>query len=93
MDGQNALVLVPDTKRTSGEYHLRFYEGETRKFRDLGVVPLASPELLQRKQSNGGWVFVLSGTADGKPVIVAAGSNGVHGPLEGAARYGHDRHL
>lgn len=79
MDGQNALVLVPGTKNAPSEYHLRFYEGATRRFRDLGAVPLASPELLQRKQSNGDGSLYLP--ANGKPVIVAAGLNGVHGLL------------
>ncbi len=86
MNGQNALVLVSATnKKAPGEHHLRFYEGATRKFRDLGVIPLSSAELQQGKQTDGDWVFVLSGVVSGRAVIVAAGMNGVHGLLEGAS--------
>jgi hypothetical protein len=85
MDGQNALVLIlADKKATGRQFRLRFYEGTSRKYRDLGVVPLSSAELIQGKQSDGGWAFALSGTLKGKPTIVIAGLNGVHGLLEGA---------
>src|SRR5581483_8388690 len=53
MDGQNALVIVSNINKDSpGEKRLRFYEGETRKFRDLGLVPFSSAELQQQKQSD-----------------------------------------
>ncbi len=85
MDGQNALILVlNDKKKERQEYHLRFYEGTTRKWRDLGLVPFSTAELKQARQSDGSWAFVLSGAAGGKPAIVVAGLNGVHGLLEGA---------
>lgn len=85
MNGQNALVLVLHAKsKAPDEYHLRFYDGQTRKYRNLGVVPFATAELIEAKQSDGSWAFVLSGSSDGKPVIVVAGLNGVHGRLDGA---------
>ena len=86
MDGQNALVLVLHAKRKApDEYHLRFYDGQTRKYRDLGTVPFPSPELLEAKQSDGSSAFILSGSSDGKPVIIVAGLNGVHGRLDGTS--------
>ncbi len=84
MDGQNALVLVLHKDKKLERYDLRVYEGATRKFRNLGAVPFSSAHFLERKQSDGSSAFVLSGTADGKPVVVIAGLNGVHGLLEGA---------
>ena len=59
MNGQNALVLVLHAKsKAPDEYHLRFYDGQTRKYRDLGVVPFATAELIEAKQSDGSWAFV-----------------------------------
>ncbi|HKS74132.1 MAG TPA: hypothetical protein VJQ82_13105, partial [Terriglobales bacterium] len=84
MDSQNALVLILADKKAKGrQFHLRFYEGTSRKYRDLGVIPLSAAELTQAKQSDGGWAFALSGTLHGKSTIVIAGLNGIHGLLEG----------
>jgi hypothetical protein len=80
MEGQNALVLVSE----KGEYLLRFYEGATRKRRDLGAVPFASAELREWKQSDGSWAFVLSGSDGNEPLILVADVNGIHARLRGA---------
>jgi hypothetical protein len=85
-DGEHALVLVASRKKTGGEeYHLFFYEGLTRKYRDLGTVPFAATELIEAKQSDGTWVFAVTGTYLEKPTIVLAGANGVHGMLQNAS--------
>ena len=85
MNGQNALVLVLHTKKNAtDEYHLRFYEGISRKYRDLGTIVLRSATLTEHKLNDGSWVFILSGNADAKPAIVVAGLTSVHGLLEGA---------
>ncbi len=50
MDNENALVLVASRKKTGGdEYHLRFYEGITREYRDLGTMPFAATELVKQR--------------------------------------------
>jgi hypothetical protein len=61
MDEQNALVIVREPKNASGEYRLRYVEGESKKRRDLGPVPFIAAELTQHKQTDGSWIFVLSG--------------------------------
>ena len=85
MDNENALVLVESDKKGAEVYHVRFYEGLTRKYRDLGTMPFAATEMGQAKQSDGSWVFALTGTYLGKTTIVLAGMNGVHGMLRNAS--------
>jgi hypothetical protein len=86
MDGENAMVLVATRKKTGGdEYHLRFYEGLTRKYRDLGTMPYPATDLVQAKQSDDTWVFALSGTFLGKPTIALTGMNGINGMLRNAS--------
>jgi hypothetical protein len=54
MEGENALVLVTAPKKSSGiEYRLRFYEGDSRKYRDLGKMNFAATGFSQARQSNG----------------------------------------
>jgi hypothetical protein len=80
MNAQNALVLVESRdKKAPVESHLRFYEGTTRKYRDLGPVGLSSAEISEHKLSNGAWAFVLSGAIGGQPTIVVSGIHAVHG--------------
>ncbi|HVO57479.1 MAG TPA: LssY C-terminal domain-containing protein [Dongiaceae bacterium] len=86
MNGENALVSVAAAKKPKGtEYHLRFYEGATRKYRDLGTMPFPPEKLEQAQQSDGSWVFVLTGTFLGKPTIVLTGRHGVNGMLRNAS--------
>lgn len=85
MEGENALVLVAPKKKEQ-PYLLRFYDGDTRKYLVLGDLPFAATELIQAKQSNEHWAFGLSGTYLGKPTIVIAGVNGVHGMLQNASQ-------
>jgi opacity protein-like surface antigen len=86
MDRQNALVLVLEAKgKEISEYYLRFYDGATRKRHDLGMVPFSSAELLERKQNDGSWVFVLSGTVNSQSELIIADANGIRGRLEGAS--------
>ena len=84
MDGRNALILALTLKNKEGEYRLVYVDGATKKRRDLGALPFASAELVQSKQSDGNWVFVLSGKAQSKPELVVADANGIRGRLEGA---------
>lgn len=85
MEGQNALVLV-ERKNKAGkdEYQLRFYEGVSRKYRELGTLPFFSAELEQGVLPDGGWAFALSGTIKGQAWIAVAGLHGVHGLLKDA---------
>ena len=86
MENENALVLVASRKKSGGnEYHVRFYEGLTRKYRDLGTMPFAATEMIQAKQRDGSWAFVLTGTFLEKPTIVLAGMSGVNGMLRNAS--------
>ena len=86
MDGENALVIVTVAKKPSGvQYMLRFYEGESRKYRDLGTMAFAAMTFAQAKQSDGQWVFVFTGTFLNKPTIVIAGENSIHGELRNAS--------
>jgi hypothetical protein len=86
MDNENAMVLVATRKKNGDdEYHLRFYEGLTRKYRDLGTMPFAATELVQAKQSDDTWVFALTGTYLGKPTITLTGMNGINGMLRNAS--------
>ncbi len=85
MNGQNALILVLSSEKPhKGEYRLLFYEGEARKHRDLGSTPFTSAELLQQKQNNGEWAFVLNGRAGNRPDIIVADLDGIHGRIDAA---------
>jgi hypothetical protein len=85
MDGENALVLVAVNKHGVEKYRLHLYEGRTRRYRDLGVLPLFTVEnLVEAKQNDGSWAVALSGTLEGKPAIVISGLDGVQGLLPGA---------
>lgn len=86
MNGQNALVLVlQKNKNAPDSYRLRFYDGVSRKYRDLGVVPFTAASLAETKLSDGMQAFILSGAVAGRPIIAVAGPNGVHGLLEDAS--------
>ncbi|MBV9679097.1 MAG: LssY C-terminal domain-containing protein, partial [Acidobacteriaceae bacterium] len=84
MDGRNALIIALAPKAKEGEYHLIYVDGATKKRRDLGVLPFASADLTAHKQSSGKSVFALSSTANGKPELVIADTNGIRGRLNGA---------
>ncbi len=84
MDGENALILALEPKNPTGEYRLRFIDGASRKRRDLGPVPFHSASLLEEKQSNGSWVFVLSSNTGASHSIVIADAKGITGRLEHA---------
>jgi hypothetical protein len=86
MGGQNALVLVANSDRkSSGEPHLRFYEGATRKYRDLGAIDLRSATVTEHELADGSWAFVLNGrTGSSQPAIAVAGLHAVHGFISGA---------
>ena len=87
MDGENALVAVLSPRKSHGEeeYHLRFYVGATRKYRDLGIMHYAPAQLVQKKESDGNWVFAMSGRYLGKPTISLTGMNGINGELRNAS--------
>ena len=85
MDGRNALIIALAPKAKEGEYHLIYVDGATKKRRDLGVLPFASADLTAHKQSSGKSVFALSSTANGKPELVIADTNGIRGRLNGAS--------
>jgi hypothetical protein len=86
MDGANALVVVvAKNKKGESEFHVRFYEGRSRKYRDLGTMPYEATQLIQGKQSDGKWVFALTGTYLGKPTISLTGMNGINGVLRDAS--------
>jgi hypothetical protein len=54
MNGQNALVLVLHTRKNAPEeYHLRFYEGASRKYRDLGAIVFQSATFTEHELSDG----------------------------------------
>lgn len=86
MEGGNAIVAVRSaTKAGEEDYHLRFYEGLTRKYRDLGVMHYAPETLVEAKGSDDKWVFALTGTYMGKPTISLTGMNGINGELRNAS--------
>ena len=86
MDGENALVIVTAPKKPSGiDYRLRFYEGDSRKYRDLGKMNFPATGFSEAKQSDGTWVFVFTGMYLDKPTIVIAGLNSIHGELRNAS--------
>jgi len=86
MDAQNALILVLVPKKVGpNEYHLRLFEGATRKRRDLGIVPFVSAQLIEEKRSDGSWVFALSGSDGNVPWMVVGDEGGIYGRLQGAS--------
>ncbi|HEX4170424.1 MAG TPA: LssY C-terminal domain-containing protein [Bryobacteraceae bacterium] len=85
MNGQNALVLAFEPKNRTGHYRLRYVEGESRQHRDLGPVPFTSADLIQVKQSDGSWAFVLSGGQGAARSIAVTDIDGITGLLEQAS--------
>jgi hypothetical protein len=73
------------TKKKKRNIIFSFYEGITRRYRDLGTVPFAATELIQAKQSDDTWVFALTETYLGKPTIALTGMNGINGMLRNAS--------
>lgn len=87
MNGENALVIVTAPKKPSGtQYRLRFYEGESRKYRDLGTMAFPANTFAQAQQTDGSWVFVFTGIYLDKPTIVIAGMHSIHGELRNASK-------
>jgi hypothetical protein len=84
--GQDALVVVVAQKKPSGtEYRVRLYDGQSRKYRDLGAMPFAPTQMVEAKQRDGSWVYAMTGTFLGNTTIVLAAMNGVHGMLRNAS--------
>jgi hypothetical protein len=61
-DGQGALILVVEQKRsTPKRYVLRYYDLDSGRRRVLGTLPFKTGNVLESTTSDGQWVFTLAG--------------------------------
>ncbi len=84
MGGENGLILIRDLKLPVGQSQLFYVEGESRKRRELGVVPFREATLAEARLGDGRTVFVLDGRNGSKASIIVADLNTIHADLEDA---------
>ncbi len=86
-DGEGALVLIHQKQ----QYILRYYDLDSSRRRDLGIVPFSHATLQEnRPDSNQGWAFALSGKdlTTGQPLTLVGNTDAIPGLLPGASSSG-----
>ncbi|MEO6910050.1 MAG: LssY C-terminal domain-containing protein, partial [Edaphobacter sp.] len=82
-DGQGALVLIVEKKH----YILRYYDLDSGRRRNLGIVPFSHASLQETRLSGEGWAFALTGKdpVTDQPLTLVGSTDAMPGVLPGAS--------